>query len=171
LLATQGRDRPGIVAGVVEPLTAFGCNIEDSRMAVLGGYFAMLMVARAPEDLDDAGLRAALRAARDQLALDHVELHPLADPRVAATLQSATHVVSARDADHPGIVLAISSALAGLSVNIRNLQTRLEGDPPVYAMLVEVVLPAGLQSDALEAALQAAAAAAGTEVTLRELGD
>ena len=35
-----GADRPGIVAAVSRALYDVGGNIEDSRMAILGGHFA-----------------------------------------------------------------------------------------------------------------------------------
>jgi len=168
-LTAVGRDRPGIVAGVVAPLTRLGCNIEDSRMAILGGHFAMVLVFGGPDDLDEPALRAELASARAELALDQVELHAVGDPEAVAAQQTATHIVTAYGADHPGIVLTIAEALASLSVNICDLQTRLVGDPALYAMFVEVTLPPGLTADALGAALGAAAEAAGVELNLREL--
>ncbi len=39
-----GEDRPGLVAAVSRFILECGCNIEDSRMAILGGEFAMLIL-------------------------------------------------------------------------------------------------------------------------------
>ena len=42
ILFTVGKDRPGIVDEVSTLLYEQGANIEDSRMAVLGGCFSIM---------------------------------------------------------------------------------------------------------------------------------
>src|SRR6266481_3460631 len=44
-----GADRPGIVAAVSRVLYDIGGNIEDSRMAILGGHFAMVLIVALPQ--------------------------------------------------------------------------------------------------------------------------
>src|SRR5690606_20718694 len=44
VLSALGSDRPGIVDQLARTAAACGCNIEDSRMAVMGGEFAVLML-------------------------------------------------------------------------------------------------------------------------------
>jgi predicted amino acid-binding ACT domain protein len=80
-------------------------------------------------------------------------------------------VLSVYGADHPGIVHAVAAALAGLGVNITDLETRLTsaGDAPVYVMLMELAL-GDAAPDAVEAALAGVADEARVEVSLRELG-
>jgi glycine cleavage system transcriptional repressor len=168
-LTAVGRDRPGIVAGVVEPLTRHGGNLEDSRMAILGGHFAMVLIVSGPSELDEAGLRSELELLAGTLGLDHLSLSPMADVGSATVQQTPTHLVTAYGSDHPGIVLAITQPLARLSVNVCDLQTRLVGDPPLYAMLVEIALPAGLEPATLRQELERAAGGARVELTLREL--
>ena len=61
VISTIGRDRPGIVNELSEAAFAMGVSIEDSRMAVLGGEFAVLMsVVGSDEAL--AGLNERLTA-------------------------------------------------------------------------------------------------------------
>jgi glycine cleavage system transcriptional repressor len=54
-LSALGRDRPGIVAEVTGVLVEHGVNVEDSRMAILRGEFAMVLVLGAPEWVDRTG--------------------------------------------------------------------------------------------------------------------
>ena len=81
-----------------------------------------------------------------------------------------SHVVSVYGADSKGIVHSISAALAGLGVDITDLETKLTGTPdaPVYVMVLEIALGSATAGD-VEAALQRAAAEIGVEVSLREL--
>jgi predicted amino acid-binding ACT domain protein len=40
-----GRDRPGIIADTTRLLAGLGANLEDSTMSILGGHFAMVLLA------------------------------------------------------------------------------------------------------------------------------
>lgn len=44
VLSALGSDRPGIVNQLAKLAASSGCNIDDSRMTVLGGEFAVLML-------------------------------------------------------------------------------------------------------------------------------
>ncbi|MPZ74517.1 MAG: ACT domain-containing protein, partial [Nitriliruptorales bacterium] len=72
-------------------------------------------------------------------------------------------------ADRPGIVHAVASALAQRSINITDLTTRvLEGESPVYAMLLEISLHPGTDPEELAADLRRAGAG-GVEVSIHPL--
>ena len=43
-LSAIGRDRPGIVADLAELIYECDCNLEDSRMTILGSEFAVLLL-------------------------------------------------------------------------------------------------------------------------------
>ena len=70
----------------------------------------------------------------------------------------------------PGIVHAVSAALAERGVNITGLETRLAGaaDSPLYVMTIEVAIREVSEPD-LEAALNEVADEAEVEVSLRPL--
>ena len=94
-------------------------------------------------------------------------VEPLAD----ATAEP-THVVSVYGVDHPGIVHRAALALAEHEVNIVDLETRLaeeQGEPSLYALLMEVTLPAELDPATLDAALAELGSQESVEVSLREL--
>jgi len=44
VISALGEDRPGIVSQFSKVLLEHGCNIEDSRMTVLGGEFAVMLL-------------------------------------------------------------------------------------------------------------------------------
>lgn len=149
-LTVIGSDRPGIVAGVAKVLYELGCNLEDATSTILRGHFSMMLVIRAPRDIDAAGLESRLEAVSRELGV-LVAARPLqeADVRVAPP----THVVSVYGADRPGIVFRVAELLSELGANITDLTSRLIGseDRPVYALLLEVAVddPSELQ-DRLE---------------------
>lgn len=163
-----GRDRPGIVAAISGALHELQGNIEDSRMAILGGHFAVMLIVELPAEVGAERLEARLGEIGAELGLDAIAVNEVAP---AAETSRPTHVVSVYGADHPGIVHAVSAALAELGVNITDLQTRATkgADRPLYAMLMEVSL-GGAEPDRVRDALRAAAEHESVEVSLRELG-
>lgn len=44
VITASGEDKIGLVDRLSSKITASGCNIEESRMAVLGGQFALIML-------------------------------------------------------------------------------------------------------------------------------
>ena len=171
-LSALGRDRPGIVAEVTGVLVDHGANIEDSRMAVLRGEFAMVLVLGAPEGVDRKRLGEDLERARSRLGLEALTLAEVSDEAAPQAASRPTHIVSVYGADHPGIVHAVAAVLADRGANIADLTTRLVDEPggePLYAMALEVVLePEGLAEE-LEGELAAVARAQGVEVSFRPL--
>lgn len=164
-----GLDRPGIVAAVTEALFRLDCNIEDSQMTILRGHFAMVLVISAPAKTGEGDLERELEPVREGLDLEAVVARRVHD--APAQRQSADHVLTVYGADHPGIVAAVTRALADLEVNITDLNTRLAGDPknPLYAMMLELTLPEGVSEQRLQEALEDVGRSAEVEVSLRPL--
>ena len=48
VLTAVGPDRVGIVDDIAGAVSGAGCNIEESKMAVLGGEFAVIMLVSGP---------------------------------------------------------------------------------------------------------------------------
>jgi glycine cleavage system transcriptional repressor len=166
-----GRDRPGIVAAVSAALLRHGLNIEDSQMTILRGHFTMVLVLAAPDDLDAAGLEADLDIARRELELEALSLSPLVETGPQRTAPS--HIVTVYGADHPGIVHAVSAALAERRVNITDLYTRLTGEEeqeaPLYTLMMEIELPDGVTIDEVEGDLRRVAEEQRLELSVRAL--
>jgi glycine cleavage system transcriptional repressor len=165
-LSAVGRDRPGIVAGVSRVLLEHGINIEDSQMTILRGHFAMTLIV-AGQDPDAASLRSDLEGAASELGLDATALQEIAED--AAEAPEASHIVSVYGVDHPGIVHAVSAALAEHGWGITDLDTRVLGveSNPLYVMVMEVAAPAGEENP--DALLQAVGDEQGVEITARPL--
>lgn len=168
-LTAVGSDRPGIVAAVAEALLRLDCNIEDSQMSILRGHFAMMLIVAAPEGTGEPELETELEPVRERLDLEALVVRKVLDLHAHAA--GPSHILTVYGADHPGIVAAVSSALAERSVNITDLNTRLVGEPDaqLYAMLMEIAVPPELPVEQLEAALEEVGEEARVELSLRPL--
>lgn len=152
-MSAVGADRPGIVAGVTGALVRLGCNLEDTSMSVLGGRFAMVLIVAGPEGLEAASIEAEMRPVCDGLGLA-AWVHDV-DELVPQDMEGESWAVAVHGADHPGIVHDVATLLADAGVNIVDLSTRvLSGVPPVYAMMLEVVLPPATDPTVLEERLR-----------------
>jgi glycine cleavage system transcriptional repressor len=140
-------------------------------MTILRGRFTIMLVVSTPDAVDVGQLDADLGKAREQLDLDAIALSEVSDI-APETETSPSHVVSVYGVDHPGIVHAVTSTLAAQDVNIIDLTTRLVGGAtgdPLYAMMMEVALPAGLDADGVEQSLRAVREEQGVDLTIRPL--
>lgn len=169
-LSAIGRDRPGIVAGVSGALLRHGANLEDSRMAILGGHFTMMLVVSTPDGADVDALRSELLAAQAELELGALTLEEVSTEHGARP--EASHLVTVYGGDHPGIVHSVASTLAESGVNVVDVATHLiaeEGEQPIYALMMEVELPGGLEPDDLEAKLRETAERERLDLSVRAL--
>lgn len=143
-----GADRPGIIARVTGVLRDLGGNLEDASMTILGGHFTIMLLVRSETSAER--LETALRDRTADLGLV-VAVRP-AGP--GAQSPPATHMLSVYGSDRPGIVHDVTSVLADLQVNVTDLTTRIiEGEKPVYAMMLEVVLDAAEQGESVRQAV------------------
>jgi glycine cleavage system transcriptional repressor len=167
-VSAVGRDRPGIVAGITAALLDLEGNVEDSRMTILRGRFAVMLIVSLPGEGQGPELQRRLEPVRERLELDALTVSEVVE--TAAAEPSPNHVITVYGADHPGIVHAVSAALAEHGVNITDLQTKLAGSgaSPLYVMMLEVEL-GEVDPATLERALAEVGESADVEVSIREL--
>ncbi|MGZ4141609.1 MAG: glycine cleavage system protein R [Actinomycetota bacterium] len=162
-----GVDRPGIVAAVSKVLYEIGGNIEDSRMAILGGHFAMVLIVSLPGDVEPRALETALEQPAKELELI-TTVRPVAEAEPHGG--GSPYVVSVYGADRPGIVWRVSETLAAHGVNISDLATHVVGDQePVYVMILEVDVPPGGDADAIGEALKGVGLELGVDVAFNPM--
>jgi glycine cleavage system transcriptional repressor len=168
-LTAVGRDRPGIVAGITAVLLAHDVNVEDSQMTILRGHFTMMLIVAVGDQVNQQDLSDDLRAVGKELDLELLTIAAV-DELGETDEPDPSHIVSVYGVDHPGIVHAVSSALAERGITITDLNTKLVGEDkePLYALMMEVVIPDDAAEEVTDA-LEAAGAAQGVEVSVRPL--
>lgn len=146
LITVSGKDKPGIIAKVSGLLFARGCNLEDISMTLLEGQFAMMMTACLPSMASKIRVLQGLELLREApWSLDcHVtDLKGKISHGKKHAKDSLPYMVTAFGKDRTGIVYEVSRALAGMRVNITDLDSRIlgKGTKTTYAMLLEVDVP------------------------------
>jgi len=171
VLTAVGTDRPGLVAELTALLAGRGVNVADSRMAVLGGEFALMMLVSAPEE---------------KLAHVRDEIGPLAERLGLALLVKETRSPAAHRAgrvrsyqvvvhalDHPGIVHRVTTALRELGGNIVSLDTAayqaaVTGSP-LFRMTLCADFPAEVTAARVRETLAQVSEAANADVEVQPL--
>ncbi len=142
VISALGKDRPGIVNELSKAILDCGCNVEDSRMTVLGGEFALILMV-------SGHWGAITRLERQVPALEKkLELTILAkhtEPRTAAQ-DKVPYTVDVVTMDHPGIVHDIADFFASRDINIEEMGTwtypAAHTGTPMFSLNLTVSIPA-----------------------------
>lgn len=169
-MSAVGLDRPGIVAAVSGALVEKGCNIEDSSMTILQGWFAILLVVDVPGDVARRELEETLEPAARRFELV-VSVRPLGEGSSGGAARGPSGeawTLSIHGADRPGIVHGVTEALANAGGNVVDLSTHLVGTAgsPVYVMTLRAMLPSGGQGETAAESVRRASSALGVQCTV-----
>jgi glycine cleavage system transcriptional repressor len=141
ILTAIGPDQVGLVEKISQFISRNDCNIEDSKMAVFCGEFAIILLISG----EASGLA---RIRKDYRVIE-------AECSLSATIKSPTarrtgplflpYTLTATCMDHPGIVYQISGMLSNLGVNIESMETKTYSAPvsgtPLFQLEAQISIP------------------------------
>jgi glycine cleavage system transcriptional repressor len=170
LLSISGKDRAGIVRDVSEVLLNVKANIEDSSMTVLRGRFTMMLIVEFAEGESLGSLKAALAELEQRTGLT-VQSQVLVEDEAQHIPQEPDCVITVNGADKPGIVFAVTDAMAALGVSVVDVSTRARtsDDGDVYMMALEAVAGDSLQG--LRSKLEQVSSELAVSIEVHELDD
>lgn len=125
VLTAVGPDQAGLVKEISAAIHRAGANLEDSRMAVLGGEFAMLVLFSG-SDVELAQAEEQGRAAAGRLGL-FCHFRETAPP--GGVMGGLVYDLRVTALDQPGIVEAVTTVLASWGVNVASLETSVIHQP------------------------------------------
>lgn len=149
VITALGDDRPGIVDELSNALFKHKLNIEDSRMSILGGEFAvLLLVSGAQQSIDDfVGDTASLEQSLNMKILVKMTS---SETSPQAMVPYTVEVVAI---DHPGIVHKLASFFSNQQINIVDLHTEryaaAHTATPMFAVKITIGIPADIAIKAL----------------------
>lgn len=144
-LSALGEDKPGIIDELSRCIMNRGCNITDSRMTVLGGDFAILLlidgnwntIAKLEDQIAALGERLGLSITTRRTA------------RKAARKDLLPYGVDVVSLDQPGIVHNLASFFSKRQINIQEMSTSsyaaTHTGTPMFTIHLTVNIPATLQ--------------------------
>jgi len=143
VISALGADRPGIVDELTNIIYNHSLNIEDSRMTVLGGEFAILLLVSGEQPAIE-GLQAKSTDIEQAL-----QMRLLIKPTTESTPadNSIPYSVEVAAIDHPGIVNNISRFFSSRNINIVNLQTERYAAPHTGSPMFALHMTIGISAD------------------------
>jgi len=142
VISALGEDHPGIVDTLSKAILDQGCNIEDSRMTVLGGEFAAILLVQGKWNTV-AKVENALPELERQLGMTIISKRTGERTVEADLLPYAVDVISM---DHPGIVNSLTGFFSERGINIEDLTTSTYAaahtGTPMFAVHMTVGIPA-----------------------------
>ena len=149
VISALGQDRAGLVAELSHIVMSAGCNIEDSRMSILGGEFAIIMLISGAWN-NIAKLEDNLPATAEKLGLllssRRTQVRDLSREEIPYTIE----VISL---DHPGVVQQIAGFFSKRNINIHDMYTSCHRaahtGSPMFTLSMTVEIPAATHISSL----------------------
>jgi glycine cleavage system transcriptional repressor len=149
VISALGKDRPGIVNQLSKAIYELDCNISDSRMTVLGGEFAILLMIEGPWNRL-AMLEDQVPELQEKLDLTITTKRTGERAGKANLLPYGVDVVSL---DHPGIVYSLASFFSDKNINIEDMTTgsyaAAHTGTPMFSVRMSIGIPADIHIAAL----------------------
>ncbi len=165
-IAALGDDRPGLVKAISQLVVDLDCNINDSRMSILGGKFALILLVSG-----DSGAIGRLSEECPRLAAD-LGLTLTAE-ETASTVSEwplTPYAVKAVAIDNPGIVYRLSHFFSERDINIRDLHTEryaaAHTGTALFAVSLRIDVPEGVRTADLRQQLLGFADELNIDITL-----
>ena len=149
VISALGNNRPGLVHQLSKAVKDCGCNILDSRMAVLGGEFALILLLAGTWDAI-AKIESMIPRLEDSLDLTLISRRTEVREKVANLMPYAVEVVAS---DRPGIVHDIAQFFSSRDINIEELFTgsyaAAHTGTPMFSLHVTISVPTNTSIAAL----------------------
>lgn len=149
VISALGNNRPGLVHQLSKAVKDCGCNILDSRMAVLGGEFAVILLLAGTWDAI-AKIESMIPRLEDSLDLTLISRRTEVREKGANLMPYAVEVVAS---DRPGIVHDIAQFFSSRDINIEELFTgsyaAAHTGTPMFSLHVTISVPTNTSIAAL----------------------
>lgn len=154
ILTAVGPDRVGLVEKISEYVLEHGCNIEDSKMAVFCGEFALILLISG----EGHQLLKIANTYNELAAQTRLNIWIKSPSKKEPEEPSLPYRLIVSCMDHPGVVYKLSSILSQLGINIESMETKTYAAPvsgtSIFRLEALVSVPAKLNITALRARLE-----------------
>jgi glycine cleavage system transcriptional repressor len=165
VLTAIGPDRPGLVKALSSMVHEAGANLEDSRMAILGGEFALLVLVSGSEAAI-AKVEGSAERVGAELGLKVLSKRTQAEPR----RDFLPYALRVSGVDRPGIVASVSALIARHGINVASLESDVTFAPlsgtPLFTLEAELQVPSEIALAELRRQVAALSEEENLDVTL-----
>ena len=169
VISAIGTDRVGIVDEFSGFIADVGGNVEESKMAVLGGDFSVMMLV----SLDQKALDSLLSRVDEMESRLGLKIAVTPTKQASVPADGRPYFLESVSLDGRGILHEVSAVLHRHGVNIEELETSTVGAPltgaPLFRLRASVVLGPAVHVAQLRRDLEALEVSRELDVTLSPL--
>ena len=174
IITAYGTDRVGLADDISMKVLSYECNIEESKMAVLGGAFAVVVLVSGEESRVTALVHDAPSFGTE------LGMNVSAEKTVGHKEDAAgrPYYIETTSLDTPGIVHAVTGLLRENGINIEDMETDTARAPftgaPMFHMRIRAVIPPSVRVQSLRERLEDIALERDLDVSIspiRPVGD
>ncbi len=149
ILTAVGPDQVGLVEKISEFIARHSSNIEDSKMAVFCGEFALIILISG-----EGGNLHKIANHYRELEIETGLAIEIKTPTSRKPAESfLPYKLTASCMDHPGIVYLITGILSSFGINIESMETKTYAAPvsgaPIFRLEAEISVPTKTNINAL----------------------
>lgn len=150
ILTAVGPDKIGLVERISEFIVQRGCNIEDSKMAVFCGEFALIVLISG----SSPNLLKISRGAQELSGQTDLNISVKTPSGKRPAEASLPYNLTASLMDHPGVVYKLSGILSNMGINIESMETQTYPAPvsgtPIFRLEAIISVPVKVNINALK---------------------
>jgi glycine cleavage system transcriptional repressor len=169
VLSAIGADRLGIVDDLSGLVSEGGGNIEESKMAVLGSEFAVMMLV----SMEEAALSALVARVPAMESALSLKIGVVRTRESAGSAGGRPYSLETVSLDGRGIVHSVSAVLRRYGINIEDLETSTDRAPltgaPLFRMKASIVVGQEVAIGSLRRELEELQAAQDLDISLTPL--
>jgi glycine cleavage system transcriptional repressor len=149
ILTAVGPDQVGLVEKISEFIARHSSNIEDSKMAVFCGEFALIILISG-----EGGNLHKIANHYRELEIETGLAISIKTPTSRKPAESfLPYTLTASCMDHPGIVYQLSGILSSLGINIESMETKTYAAPvsgtPIFRLEANISIPTRININSL----------------------
>ncbi|HEX2261881.1 MAG: ACT domain-containing protein [Candidatus Binatia bacterium] len=149
ILTAVGPDQVGLVEKISAFIARHGSNIEDSKMAVFCGEFALIILISG-----EGGNLHKIANHYRELEIETGLAIAIKTPTSRKPAESfLPYTLTASCMDHPGIVYQLSGILSSLGINIESMETKTYAAPvsgtPIFRLEANISIPTRININSL----------------------
>lgn len=170
IISLTGANRVGILAAVTTALDELRGNLWEASISVMEPFCSILLAADFPDDRSADIVSDHIRDLCRPYAVEVRLSEPAAESGILVP-PSAKYVLTVSGSDKPGMLRRLSTKLAELGVDIRNLYAeRCEHDQS-FSLELELAIPTALDVERVREQLFARCQEIGLQATLEPFAD
>jgi glycine cleavage system transcriptional repressor len=143
VISVISQDKPGLAEHFSGMATECGCNVEDSRMAVMGNEFATIMMVSG----DESQIQQAEQAFSNLQNQPEFQVCLRRTEAAKGNTSCRPYSIQALSLDGPGIIRQVSDFLAQRKINIEDMQSNSYKAPHTGAPMLEMQIVANIPAD------------------------